>query len=107
MLAYGCRRHKTESCPVLLPPLRLGKTVTVALLFMCAIKPKHKARILVEVYTSHGTEEEFTSKVEDLATELLHFEQKHNASGEVRVHVKHDDDFGQTNITYETQPNKS
>lgn len=53
---------------------------------MCAINPLHKKRLIFDFYTSHPmTKEAFDKSLLELA---LREEQRLNAFGKIRVHVK-------------------
>lgn len=56
---------------------------------MCAINPLHKKRILFDFYTSHPMSKEAFDK--SLTEWCLREEQRLNAFGKIRVHVKETD----------------
>lgn len=56
---------------------------------MCAINPLHKKRIIFDFYTSHPMTEEAFSKA--IIEWSLKEEQRLNAWGKFRVHVKETD----------------
>lgn len=56
---------------------------------MCAINPLHKKRIIFDFYTSHPMTKEQFEKL--LIEWSLREEQRLNAFGKIRVHVKETD----------------